>query len=307
MKLRELKFSDLFIHEGGMTMFKNLSGTSGLQRPPEACKEELTSLWIQVFSRNLTEWTLRHDGIPFRVSRVETEGGRWAILRRGGSDRPNLNSLGYHPGLRKRLEKLGRRGQAGLIIIAGPMGSGKTTLASALLAHYVKTYGGLGFTLENPPELNLEGPIPPNGYIMQSDLKDESYSSVHRAMRSSADYMLLGEIRNSDGARQAVRQAINGIIVITTIHSNSVASAINAIATYCSMEGSSEIAYSNLASGLLAVVHQRLVGSPPIPQPQFLLFDDDLQGARALIREKKTEQLGTEMERQRRLILQDGE
>ncbi len=159
----------------------------------------------------------------------------------------NLEELGFEKeDLRRFLKNIKR--PYGLILTTGPTGSGKTTtLYSALMAI-------------NRPEINImtiEDPIEfliPS--IRQSSVNPKANftfaNALRAAMRQDPDVILVGEIRDMETAELAIRASITGHLVLSTLHTNDAASAINRLLDI----GVSPI---TLASSLVMIVAQRLV------------------------------------------------
>ncbi|MEK7793053.1 MAG: ATPase, T2SS/T4P/T4SS family [Candidatus Hydrogenedentota bacterium] len=136
----------------------------------------------------------------------------------------------------------------GMILVTGPTGSGKTTtLYSCLNQKNVMTDSIV--TLEDPVEYQLSGI---NQVQIDADI-DLTFANVLRAaLRQDIDVLLVGEIRDADTARTAIRAAMTGHLVFSTLHTND---SIEAISTLRNMDIPSYL----IASALTAVVAQRLV------------------------------------------------
>lgn len=136
----------------------------------------------------------------------------------------------------------------GMILASGPTGSGKTTtLYAALNQKNVMTDSIV--TLEDPVEYQLSGI---NQVQIEPDI-DMTFANVLRAaLRQDIDVLLVGEIRDMETARIAVRAAMTGHLVFSTLHTND---APEAISTLRNMNVPSYL----ISSALTAVVGQRLV------------------------------------------------
>ena len=185
--------------------------------------------------------------------------------------------------------------------------AGKTTTISSLLKEFLTKEGGFAYTIEDPTEMPLDGvyqtengdlglckqTTPPNG------LWEEGIKS---ALRSKPRYIYLGEIRSPEAAVELLRAATSGHLVLSTIHANNVGDAINAVAKYASSSGiSEEMAYELMANGLLACIHQNLIGSPRKLQIEALFANPEINSGcqvRAMLRTGKLN-LATIMESQR--------
>ena len=121
-------------------------------------------------------------------------------------------------------------------------------------------------------------------------------------MRSKPRYIYLGEIRSPDVASEALRAATSGHLVLSTIHSNNVSDAVNALVKYAASSGiSEEMAYELVANGFLACIHQILEGAPKRINASFLFANPDVNAAcqvRGMLRSGKLN-MGTILEQQR--------
>ncbi|MFP6584604.1 MAG: ATPase, T2SS/T4P/T4SS family [Candidatus Hydrogenedentota bacterium] len=136
----------------------------------------------------------------------------------------------------------------GMILVTGPTGSGKTTtLYSCLNEKDVFTDSIV--TLEDPVEYQLSGI---NQVQIDNDI-ELSFANVLRAsLRQDIDVLLVGEIRDSETARIAVRAAMTGHLVFSTLHTNDAPEAISTL-------GNMDIPPYLISNALTAIVAQRLV------------------------------------------------
>jgi type IV pilus assembly protein PilB len=153
-----------------------------------------------------------------RVSVLPTLHGEKIVLRLLSNDAANIDieKLGFNPReLQDYLE--GIKKPHGIILISGPTGSGKTTTLYATLKILNKEKSNI-ITIEDPIEYTLEG-------INQVQLKESiglSFASALRSfLRQDPDVIMLGEIRDGETAQMAIRAALTGHLVLSTIHTNS--------------------------------------------------------------------------------------
>jgi len=136
----------------------------------------------------------------------------------------------------------------GMILVTGPTGSGKTTtLYSALNQKNIMTDSIV--TLEDPVEYQLSGI---NQVQIDTEIGVTFANTLRAALRQDIDVLLVGEIRDPDTAKIAIRAAMTGHLVFSTLHTND---APEAITTLQNMGIPSYL----IASALTAVIGQRLV------------------------------------------------
>lgn len=136
----------------------------------------------------------------------------------------------------------------GIILITGPTGSGKTTTLYATLNLLNQPSHNI-CTVEDPIEYNLEGI---NQVQVKTDIGLTFESSLRAFLRQDPDIIMVGEIRDGTTAEIAIRAALTGHLVLSTLHTNS---AIDAIVRLLDMG----IPAYLLASSLRLVVAQRLI------------------------------------------------
>jgi general secretion pathway protein E/type IV pilus assembly protein PilB len=160
------------------------------------------------------------DENPFdiRVSVLPTLNGEKIVLRLLNKDAADIeiHKLGFTDGqLDIFLE--GIKKTHGIILISGPTGSGKTTTLYATLKILNKIETNI-LTIEDPVEYTLEG-------INQVQLREDIGLTFARALRTflrqDPDIIMLGEIRDNETAQMAIRAALTGHLVLSTIHTNS--------------------------------------------------------------------------------------
>ncbi len=164
------------------------------------------------------------DTFDIRVSSVRTNFGENLVLRllpsRGGSTF-NIHELGFGEYKQKQLQKIFKQPH-GMVLITGPTGSGKTTTLYAALREQ-DAIGKNILTVEDPIEYELL-------MIRQTQVNNRAgytfASAIRTFLRQDPDVMLVGEIRDEETAMLAVRAALTGHLVLSTLHSNSAIAAL---------------------------------------------------------------------------------
>lgn len=301
MPLQNLQFSDLYLGVDHSW----LSGVPNTLDPvpaPDDCQAELVSLrnlcLKEIEESKKDEFSIKHEGISYRASLLRSLSEDVFVLRRFPDHVPNVEDLGLHSGY---VSMLLRKGLSGLIVVAGAYGQGKTTTASAIVASRIGLHGGIAVCIEDPPEMPLEGQRG-EGVIYQRWVGQGGFAhECRQAARWAPSIIFVGEVRDPETATEALRASLNGRLVVCTIHSDDARTAIDRLYALANgTAGNSEDVASLLASGLLAIIHQRLEGEPRRPKLDFLwLGDDDSNGIRQMIRARKFNQLESEIQLQR--------
>jgi general secretion pathway protein E/type IV pilus assembly protein PilB len=158
------------------------------------------------------------NSFDIRVSVLPTLYGEKIVLRLLSKDATNIDiqALGFsEKQLNQYLESI--RKPHGVVLISGPTGSGKTTTLYATLKVLNDVTTNI-LTIEDPIEYTLDG-------INQVQLKESiglTFASALRTfLRQDPDILMLGEIRDAETAQMAIRAALTGHLVLSTIHTNS--------------------------------------------------------------------------------------
>jgi len=277
--VNEIDFSDIYIIPDGTAYIWGRKTPSGLiQVEPDDYYEFYKEL-IETYDGENSSYLVKYKGLHYRVERTVTLDGQQFCARKMPHTVPDVNKLGIEDHLLKYLKSLS--GASGIILMAGTTGSGKTTTLSALLREYLIRDGGYAFTLEDPVEMPLDGTYHTvNGELgicKQMTPPGGSWSEGLKSMlRSKPRYVYLGEIRDPEIASEALRAAISGHLVLSTIHASTVTDAIQSIVKYAAASGISEdMSYDLVGNGVLAVLHQRLVGVPKHPELEYVFANPD--------------------------------
>ena len=185
----------------------------------------------------------------FRIQTQPTLHGENIIIRilNQTSSLLGLDELGFSADVRPKYERI-IKNPSGLILIAGPTGSGKTTTLYSTLDILKKDLSKKIVTIEDPIEYSLER-------IQQSQVKEEigyNFAMATRSfLREDPDIMLIGEIRDYETAIEAMRSSQTGHLVFSTLHTNNTIESIQRLIDM-------GLDPSTISSELLVVMSQRL-------------------------------------------------
>ena len=186
--------------------------------------------------------------IDLRVSTLPTQYGESVVLRVLDRSVVNLDldALGIRPENLAKIRDIIQMPN-GIFIVTGPTGSGKTTTLYSALKEINKTEDKI-LTAEDPVEYDLEG-------IIQLPINEGIGMTFGRALRAflrqDPDIVMVGEMRDQETAEIAIRAAITGHMVLSTLHTNDAASTITRLVDM-------GVAPYMVATSLIGIVAQRL-------------------------------------------------
>jgi type IV pilus assembly protein PilB len=195
------------------------------------------------------EMNIDGKDLDLRISILPTVYGEKAVLRLLGRSDTLLSKsqLGFTEKNIQLFNKLIKRPN-GIILVTGPTGSGKTTTLYAALRELNKTSSNI-ITVEDPVEYRIDG-------INQVQVNNKAgltfAGGLRSILRQDPDIIMVGEIRDSETAQIAVRAAITGHLVLSTLHTNDSASTISRLIDM-------GVEPYMVASSVIGVVAQRLV------------------------------------------------
>jgi len=204
------------------------------------------------------------NGVEMRLSVVPTVHGEKAVVRLfiGSGRYRQLDELGVPPDVRETIDRvLSETG--GVLLIAGPAGSGKTTTAYAAMRELARASvsdpDAVSAAAHRRSLVSLEDPIEavlPEVAQSQVNLQAgfDYASGVKAILRQDPEVILVGEIRDAETAAVVFQASLTGHLVLTTFHAGSAAEAISRLLDM-------GLEPYQLRSGLLAVLNQRLVRS----------------------------------------------
>ncbi|ODS56300.1 MAG: type IV-A pilus assembly ATPase PilB [Acidobacteria bacterium SCN 69-37] len=166
----------------------------------------------------------RNRDIDFRVSVLPTLFGEKVVLRLLDPEglKLDMTKLGFEPPALERFMRAIRK-PWGMVLVTGPTGSGKTNTLYSSLAQINDPHVNI-MTAEDPVEFNLPG-------VNQVPVREQigmTFASVLRSfLRQDPNIILVGEIRDGETAGIAVKAALTGHLVLSTLHTNDAPSSIN--------------------------------------------------------------------------------
>ena len=201
--------------------------------PPKHLERALVSRLKVMSHMDIAERRLPQDGqarvrigereIDIRVSTLPVAEGERVVLRllNRDSSRVTLHDLGMPPVVLEPFQRLLEEPH-GLIIVSGPTGSGKTTTLYAAIRQ-TDTTGRNVLTIEEPIEYQL----PEIGQMQVKAKIGLTFArGLRHMLRQDPDVILIGETRDAETAEIAVRGALTGHLVLTTLHTNDAPSAV---------------------------------------------------------------------------------
>ena len=269
--LSALPFTDLFMNQMGECRVRGVSVRDEASGKPKieplthvdpTTLADLEALLSKVSERGEREreFTIRHDEVSYRVSRIDDQTSTWYHLRKLISPIPRLQHVCRDREVFRLLGQAGKPRQHGLILMSGPTGEGKTTSMFSILQEYLLVYGDVGYTIEDPPEMDLSGAVGTNGQCYQIKVTDGDFQTkVTEALRCRPRYIMMGEIRDSGAASELLRAANSGHVVLSTIHAGTIPEAVQSLARYVAGTMDDELARHLMASCLSLVINQRLI------------------------------------------------
>ncbi|PLA73948.1 secretion system protein E [Hydrogenovibrio sp. SC-1] len=298
-------FSDLYLSKDKTYM----TGAKMDPNPtlvPEHLKEEAKELFSlcksSAFDQKKDELTLNHKETIFRVSLMESLSETIYVLRRMPKNVLSLEELKFPSSY---INMLSHKDLTGLVIVSGPFGSGKTTTASAILEKRLRLFGGVGISIEDPPEMPLEGKHG-DGICYQTWAEQDGFANATRkAARWAPDIIYLGEVRDAETAIEALKASIMRLVICTT-HSDGIETALERIYALASSQGLPDDISGLLASGLSCVIHQELKqrGQEVYPSIKFLWARGEASTrVKQLIKARSFKNLGSEIQEQLNQIM----
>lgn len=230
-----------------------------LTRPPANMKAGLISR-IKIMSRlDIAETRLPQDGainilisanpVDYRVSTLPTFYGEKIVMRilDKSALKVDMTQLGFE---QDQLDKFMNsiHNPFGMVLVTGPTGSGKTTTLYSALSELNQESDNI-MTAEDPVEYNIEGI---NQVQTKPDIGLTFAEALKSFLRQDPDVIMVGEIRDLETAEIAVKAALTGHMVLSTLHTNSAPDTIHRLLNM-------GVESFNLVSALNCITAQRLI------------------------------------------------
>jgi general secretion pathway protein E len=228
--------------------------------PPRELKAAIISRVKLMAKLNIAERRLPQDGrikiktlgreVDLRVSTLPTLYGESVVMRlldRSAGDFYDLRSLGFDEHMLTRMEYYTSLPH-GILLVTGPTGSGKSTTLYSALKRINQTDKKI-ITIEDPVEYQMDGI---NQIHVNAQIGLTFAAGLRHIVRQDPDVIMVGEVRDRETADTAIRAALTGHFVYSTLHTNDAPSAITRL---------TDMGVENylITSSLVSVLAQRLV------------------------------------------------
>ena len=225
---------------------------------PNAYKNNLVTRIKILSGMNITETRLPQDGaikatiggeaVDMRVSSLPTNNGEKVVIRILDYSKhvSGIEALGFTDSNLKKVERA-ITAPNGIILVTGATGSGKSTTVYSILNKLNQEDINI-ITVEDPIEMDIEGV---NQVQTNSEIGLDFANVLRSILRQDPDIVMIGEIRDTETAKIAVRASITGHLVLSTLHTND---ALTTIERLCDMGVERYL----LSSSLSAIVSQKL-------------------------------------------------
>jgi twitching motility protein PilU len=189
----------------------------------------------------------------FRVNVFRQRGEVGMVIRHIKTEIPSIDTLGLPAVLSELIMR-----KRGLILIVGSTGSGKTTSLAAMIDHRNATTTGHILTLEDPIEFihNHKKSVVDQREVGIDTLSFEN--GLKNAMRQAPDVILIGEVRDMEGMKNALAYAETGHLCLATLHANNANQALERVISFFPEEGKAGLLLG-MSMNLVAIISQRLV------------------------------------------------
>ncbi len=189
----------------------------------------------------------------FRINVFRQRGEVGMVIRHIKTEIPSIDTLG----LPMILQELIMR-KRGLILVVGATGSGKTTTLASMIDHRNATSTGHILTLEDPIEFVHHHK---KSIVDQREVGIDTLSfenGLKNAMRQAPDVILIGEVRDMEGMKNALAYAETGHLCLATLHANNANQALERVISFFPEDGRAGLLLG-MSMNLVAIISQRLI------------------------------------------------
>lgn len=189
----------------------------------------------------------------FRVNVFRQRGEVGMVIRHIKTDIPSIQDLSLPVILKDLILR-----QRGLILVVGSTGSGKSTTLASMIDHRNSNTSGHILTIEDPIEYIHEHK---KSIVDQREIGIDTISieiALKNAMRQAPNVILIGEVRDKEGMKQALTYAETGHLCLATLHANNANQAIERVVSFFPPDARHALLLG-LSMNLISIVSQRLV------------------------------------------------
>lgn len=227
--------------------------------PPKRLINAVVSRIKIISGLDIAERRLPQDGrcklklgdrvVDMRVSTLPVVHGEKVVMRilDKSATSMDIDSLGFDPMTLKEMKRV-LQTPHGVIVLTGPTGSGKTTTLYSFLKHIYSPEINI-VTVEDPVEYQLPGV---NQVQVRSNIGMTFAAALRSILRQDPDVVMIGEMRDQETLEIAVRAALTGHLVFSTIHTNTACATVTRMADM-------GLARYMITSALIAAISQRLI------------------------------------------------
>jgi len=326
MRLHELAFSDLFVGPTtDWTWYKVTSNSRDCESIPEALLAEICEFRVHLQSLDReTDGRTVWDGLSLRVKRkVVDDAVVLYVIRRYNIDEYSMAKVGVQSSVVRELRADHDFLRAGAIGIFGPPGGGKSSMALAFVLDRLRDYGGTAWRIGCPVEMPMQGKHGKGWLYEMSVKRDEQIGDELRELyRTVPNIVLIEEVRDAQTAREVIRAAGSGYLVVFTFHGNDLPSAIGQFVRLAAGNDLEQTA-SRVADFLRVALYVELHAVPVgmnvrkttfvadenesgrtnALSAQPLFFTEKDSGLRSMVRNSEYHKLANEISRQRRMLM----